>query len=322
MYTREVAAVNSSGIYVLDKNQICHKVHGGSVVSRLYEIERILPSRSTVHFITPSGEVLVDFKQNLNPGSLELPFKVKTLVVKDHEIYIDVNGNAYSKGRHSRGQLGLGHNNAVSKLTKIENIPTIQAAAIGKEFTLLLSTDGDVYFAGYGGTPTPTKLENIPKIKMIRAGEYHSLLLDENGEVWSLGENDNGQLGIGISFSEQPLKIQDLPSIQSIAAGNEQSFFIDNEFRVWACGKNNYYELGTSNNVEYHIPTRLDFSEEIEFIVSENGHTIFVGVNGSAWQCGHYADFTTPTLIQNLPKIQSSFVGNKFVKSARNSILS
>jgi len=68
------------------------------------------------------------------------------------------NGELFIFGDNDCGQLGLGHNNDISK---------------------------------------PTLLMQDPTIKSICCGYSHSMILKENGELFVFGGNSHGQLGFG-----------------------------------------------------------------------------------------------------------------------------
>ena len=56
-------------------------------------------------------------------------------------------------------------------------------------------------------TPTPIKeFKDIP-IKMISSGAMHTIALTESGELYSWGKNEEGQLGIGDTYSEHSRQI-------------------------------------------------------------------------------------------------------------------
>ena len=76
-----------------------------------------------------------------------------------HSICLDNDGTVYSFGRNNFGQLGLG--NKVIFYTSI-----------------------------------PQKVD-LPPCAQISCGYNHTICLSENGEVYSLGCNEDGQLGIG-----------------------------------------------------------------------------------------------------------------------------
>ena len=123
-----------------------------------------------------------------------------------HVIALTANGDIYSWGNNSFGQLGNG--------TTIENYrPILSGKRIvriccGANYTLVLSQSGEVFSWGrnnYGqigiasnhNQLTPTKVPgfNGQLISAISAGSAHSLALTESGQVYGWGNNAFGQLG-------------------------------------------------------------------------------------------------------------------------------
>lgn len=110
------------------------------------------------------------------------------------------NGDVYSFGNNSFGQLGQGN------------------------WTQLAS---------------PTKIENLPSIKAIAAGATHALLLTTDGDVLSFGNNAYGQLGLGDTDNRSnPTLVPGLEgkNIAAIAAGNSQSYAITQTGELYMFG--------------------------------------------------------------------------------------
>ena len=83
-------------------------------------------------------------------------------------------GNVWSAGNNSVGQLGLGD---------------------------------------YENITSPEKITSLPTIITIAAGNFHSLFLDSNGNVWSVGYNNYGQLG-DTTNRTSPQQITSFPQIR------------------------------------------------------------------------------------------------------------
>lgn len=66
---------------------------------------------------------------------------------------------------------------------------------VSSQFTLLLTTKGEVY--SYGRTPTGKqgKVNGLSSIADISAGTYHALALDANGNVWGWGGDKYQEAG-------------------------------------------------------------------------------------------------------------------------------
>ena len=103
------------------------------------------------------------------PKTLNFHIEVKEVACGfQHSHLLSIEGQVYSMGSNSHGQLGLGF--TFEQLEK-------------------------VYF--------PTYVNNLVAIK-IRCGENHSFALDKNGFAHGWGRVDYGAIGVRISASTEP----------------------------------------------------------------------------------------------------------------------
>ena len=126
-------------------------------------------------------------------------------------LFLDSEGNVFSVGDNTFGQLGLGHNTQQNVLNKISGIPLIKS------------------------------------ISCMRASCY---LIDLEGNLWTFGDNDEGQLGHGYTMHiNTPKIIPTVKDIQQISYGcHGQHFFAKNsQNQIFATGKNDYGQLGTGD---------------------------------------------------------------------------
>ena len=137
-----------------------------------------------------------------------------------YTIAIDTEGNAWSYGRNSCGELGY------------------QGDSLEKH---------------------PKRIENLKNIVSVACGEFHSLFLDAQQKVYSCGLNTEGQLGQGnFDDVDSPSLIPCLPNVQEIACGNSFSVVLSDS-KVLAFGYNYHAELGVATaeyklNVPYYVP--------------------------------------------------------------------
>ena len=114
-------------------------------------------------------------------------------------------GNVYSFGRNTEGQLGQGHNSSLS---------------------------------------IPNSIPNLPKIKRISCGLNFTVCIDNEGTMWSFGENDSGQLGTGNKQNYNfPQKITNLPPFSSVSCGNKHTILITINLELYSIGNNLYGQL-------------------------------------------------------------------------------
>ena len=95
---------------------------------------------------------------------------------REHNLFLDSEGNVFSVGNNYNGFLGLGHNTNQNELAKIPNIPPIKTISC-------------VYSSSY--------------------------LIDFEGNLWNFGDNRYGQLGLGdTTNTNTPKVISTLKDIQ------------------------------------------------------------------------------------------------------------
>lgn len=155
---------------------------------------------------------------------------------KEHCLLLDEDGNVYSVGAGSRGQLGHG------KLDYESNPLLIEA------------------LAGI-------------KIKKIATGGWHSCAVSQDGDLYVWGWNSNGQLGLGkkdgdvgfVSAMATPHVVdfcEDTLNCLFVSCGSRHTIvFLDNK-QLYGCGWNKYHQLTKEDNENYYELTHLHNFEE------------------------------------------------------------
>jgi alpha-tubulin suppressor-like RCC1 family protein len=191
-----------------------------------------------------------------------------------HTLALDENGDVWSWGRNSSGQLSLGHNNDQPTPTKvILPSPIIQISA-GGEFSAALSKEGVLFLWGYssegqiglGSTDnknTPQQLPLSEKVVYFSCGHFHVLALTENGKLLSWGFNYYGQLGHGDTTNRlSPTKISfDFGAeIATIACGTCHSLVFTKSGNIFIWGSSGNGELGFGDTTHRNVPHLLKIS--------------------------------------------------------------
>lgn len=141
-----------------------------------------------------------------------------------HAFALTNNGELYSWGSNSEGQLGLGTD------TKYEIKPKFISAFIG-----------------------------IP-IAFIACGGYHSIAISKSGAVFGWGKNTFGQLGLNDTQDRNlPCQLQTLQNakICYAACGEEFSVFLTVDGGVFTCGAGMYGQLGHGSNSNEILPRQV-----------------------------------------------------------------
>src|SRR5881397_1356700 len=113
------------------------------------------------------------------------------------------------------------------------------AIAAGRDHTLALRSDGQVWSFGDNGigqlgngtllstmTNAADPIGGLTNIIAVTAGglnssDSHSLVLKSDGTLWGFGRNDDGELGIGATFSytNRPAQVINLTNVARVSAG-------------------------------------------------------------------------------------------------------
>lgn len=141
-----------------------------------------------------------------------------------HNLLLTSNNSVFSCGRNNYGQLGLNDNTNRTSLTKI-SISDIMNIKCGENHSVFLNYSGNVYACGlnqYGQLSTnntinyliPAQVMSINGtepiisnivIRDIACGKNHTIMLGADKTVYTVGNNNNNQLGI--SYSDLPFSI-------------------------------------------------------------------------------------------------------------------
>ncbi len=190
------------------------------------------------------------------------------------------NGQVWSWGYNTSGQLGDGTSSAKNRAGKVklngntpeEYLGDVVDISAGFEHVVALrnsaTEEGTVWCWGlqtYGRLGNgvvsaadvvyPVQVQkvgggNLDKIVQVAAGSQHSLALDENGNVWSWGDNGYGQLGDGGTSNRglaDRVKLADgsyLDHVVYIAAGGTYDATYGYGFSLALCEDGTLYTFG------------------------------------------------------------------------------
>ena len=158
-----------------------------------------------------NGQIGHDKYQTYNKPTLCNNYPDNIIYIKcghDHTLLLTLEGNIYSFGSNSYGQLGLNDSNI-------------------KE------------------TNTPTLIKDIPEIRRIECGSKHSMCIDVNDYIWLFGGNDEGQLGLGDkNHRYKPILHPMLSNIMDISSRGYGTFIKTLDQKIYAFGLNDHSQLG------------------------------------------------------------------------------
>lgn len=267
---------NSDRYAIIDTQGRLRKENG--LVENDLRFEQIANYNKAIMLINKEGELYVYGREsNGNLGfrnkdkiydkvtklsDSKLPAFQKVSINYNHGIGLDVEGNIWTWGENTSGQLGIGKEDNYSsnpkyyEPQKLELSTTFQDIGTGNRTSYAIDKEGNIWNWGnaiLNGTNyntyrlVPTKLEMGTKFKEISSGTYSNYAIDINDNLWSWGENDYGQLGIGIKTTQTQFEAKAVPfckKVKKVKAGFESVSIIDEEGNIWTCGRNKDGYLG------------------------------------------------------------------------------
>lgn len=137
--------------------------------------------------------------------------------------------------------------------------------ALGNNFTLAITVDGEVY--GFGvindNRPTFTIIPSLKGISCSRVFAYsaHAAVLTKDGKVYTYGDGTSGQLGSG--KNEETKSFNEITAIDkkvvSMDVGEGHTVFVLESGEVYSCGYNSYGQLmlGPAADFEVFKPQKV-----------------------------------------------------------------
>ena len=190
---------------------------------------------------------------------------VQVAAGNEHTAVLTRDGKIYAAGYNDNGQCGQGHQQRVSELALITQLPAgkkaVQVHAYnGCEHTMVVMEDGRLFSFGYNyrgqlghGTtvselvPRPVRGLEGKQVRLVSCSYYHTVVACDNDEAYSFGRNDSGQLGHGDTADKKfPQSIDTLKGrrLVSLGCGQYHTCVVTAQGAVLSCGKNDYGQLG------------------------------------------------------------------------------
>ena len=255
---------------------------------------------------------------------------------KAFSLILDGEGNLYSWGSNSYGQLALQDSNQqVWSPKKVSSIGPIQKLGIGTGHCLAICCDGTTWAWGWnrfgqlgihtekGDKNGPFQLilpSNEPVIS-IAAGSYHSLILTSSGRIFSCGRSPEKDFTLEID--EDPINtLQDeYPHFVYVDAGESHNAALDIDGNVYTWGNaiTGALGLGKLDKERITLPTKIQLDDTITQIVCSGRNTMVLDVNNNIWIWGDNSNRQVsntetqieykPVKVQNIPPAKYIGVG-------------
>jgi len=217
-----------------------------------------------------------------------------------HSLALKASGEVWGWGKNDLGQIKVDptayqHQDTDTRIlpVRIEGLNYVISISGGKNHSMAMKCDGTAYAWGdntYGqcnvnshGRPTFARIADFKEVEYrghpvtmsvpvtdildIAGGESHSLIIRSNGSVWALGNNENGQLGIGATEyvddyyrynKYTPQEITTTSDIADITSKTNHSLAMNSDGALWAWGVNEDGQLGDGTSENSNLPLYID----------------------------------------------------------------
>ncbi|XP_078139120.1 putative E3 ubiquitin-protein ligase HERC3 isoform X2 [Centroberyx gerrardi] len=258
----------------------------------------------TVTLLSEEGKVLC-LGTTYTPRPLEALCHIPVSQVacgSQHSVALTKDGQVYTWGQNSRGQLGVGKKKpsvgSPQLLNSLSANPLVQISAGGDQ-SFALSVSGSV--CGWGKndcgqlglgdtkdrhTPTPVHCLNMKKTIYISCGKDHTAILMKDGTVFTFGSGQYGQLGHN-SFRDElrPRLVAELwgAKVTKIACGRHHTLVLTDSKRVYSFGCGEQGQLGRGEGSHQSVPLPVQLAQD-----TTDGHkigNIYAGGNCSFAMC-------------------------------------
>lgn len=236
-----------------------------------------------------------------------------------HSMALMSNGDIYSWGQNTYGQLGHGTFTQSAVPAKVESVSDAKAIGAGYFHSFAVKASGSAVAWGYNyygqlgegnsGTVStyPVSVNGITGVMAVAGGLRHSVAVaastseaasPHNG-VWTWGSNTVGQGGQGQSSgysTPSPVSTSDLPGVIQAVAGMGHSLALTSDGRIFAWGRNKHGQLGLGYNDDNAHPTPAPVSVDQQgglscaypfiAIAAGDDHSVALCADGSVWTWG------------------------------------
>ncbi|GBP45055.1 X-linked retinitis pigmentosa GTPase regulator [Eumeta japonica] len=172
----------------------------------------------------------------------------------EHSAVICQNGRVFVFGGNSWGQLGLGHKEEVSR-------------------------------------PSCVKWLKPQRALFVACGRAHTVFVTDTNAIYTVGCNEEGQLGTGDTESHAVPQYVDIEGedsrIAQVSAGSNHTAILTENGNVYVCGSNSDGQLGLGEETRTCLKfTKLKFMEQIAFVECGYYHTVFITTDGVVFITG------------------------------------
>nr|XP_046250580.1 probable E3 ubiquitin-protein ligase HERC4 [Scatophagus argus] len=301
------------------------------------KIQAVSCGDNTVTLLSERGNVLcVDTNHTYIPRPLEALSNTPVSQVacgSQHSVALTKDGQVYTWGQDSRGQLGLGKRklgaNSPQHLRSLSAIPLVQVAA-GGEQSFALSVSGGVFGWGRNDcgqlglgdttdrhTPTSVHYLNMKKTVHISCGKDHTVTLTKTGVVFTFGSGQYGQLGHN-SFSNElrPRIVAELwgAKVTKTACGRHHTLVLTDSKKVYSFGCGEQGQLGHGVETHPSVPLPVQLPQVSDTTCDPKIKNIFAGGNCSFATCTSHEEVHEESNTDTVNNVEQHCLGGMIDK--------
>ena len=193
-------------------------------------------------------------------------------------------GTVWTWGWNKSGQLG--DQTQINRATpaRIENLSNVVAISAGAYGAAAVKSDGKV---SNWGSPRLESLANLSDVVSVAFGDTHAIVLNRNGTIWTVGENNEGQLGNGSTTdSSTPLSILGIADVVAVAAAPGNSAVLKRDGTVWIWGGSHDSMLGVALTTNSSIPVGVNGLHNVTAAAVGYSHVVALKTDRTVWAWG------------------------------------
>ncbi|KAF7710123.1 probable E3 ubiquitin-protein ligase HERC4 [Silurus meridionalis] len=241
-----------------------------------------------VVLVSETGKVC-EWKHSATPSNIPRAFSclsnihiVQVACGNSHSVVLANDGQLFTWGQNSSGQLGLGKDkpsfSSPEPLMSLSGIPLAQISA-GGDHSFALSLSGAVFSwgrnsagqLGVGDTddrhvPVCVKSLNLKKTVFVSCGEDHTAVLTKEGLLFTFGSGRYGQLGHNSLRDElRPRVVAELwgSKVSHIACGRHHTLaLVESSNTVYSFGCGEQGQLGNGQQTNQCVPFPVQLPPE------------------------------------------------------------
>jgi alpha-tubulin suppressor-like RCC1 family protein len=230
---------------------------------------------------------------------------IEVNIVDNFYLFLDTHGQVWTFGKsyiNISDEYGW---KPIKIPTMIPNLQNIVQISSGHSHTFCLDNNGKIWCFGFNNvgqlglndisikSSVAIINENLKDIVQVSAGGGNSCCLDTKGKVWCMGNNNQGQLGLGYMSEivyengiKVPIMNPYLNNIIQVSVGDKHCLCLDDQGNVWSFGSNHDGQLGSGDKVDSSIPLIISNLYKIVQVSAGDDHSLCLDNRGRVWCFG------------------------------------